>query len=504
MKRLTLLTCFIVLSLLILGPVYAQDGARQTITPDNASQLVEHIRLGRSTAEQVAFFPDGQTIAVASTIGVWLYPASDLPNSTEPPLLPVTKMLEAMALSPDGATLVTSSNRALQFWDTASRQIVGTVELSRASQALAFSPVAPLLAINSGYDGLKLWDIVTAAEQAAIAANMQPDAEVVFSPDGSLIVGATTDYKVHIWSTADATETALLEGHTRYVYDFAFSPDGALLASASYDKSVRVWDVASGREVAVLVGTEEQPLDEAYSLAFSPDGTLLVSGHAKGKVALWDTATGALAAVTGPGSGEIRDLAFSPDGSQIATVSSANAFQLWDTATGAEIAAAVGHTYLMNGVAFSPDSSTLAVAEWNAGLWLWNTATLDPLNVSIFAPKASASSLSNDVLLAFAPDGGVLATTDGFKVILLDPASGAEVIRMGDCRGTIVSIAFSPDSTLLAEATSDGLCVFDAASGALLASFVSPDWLENAVFSPDQTMIATASKDHTVRVYTLP
>lgn len=79
----TLLTVVMLLCLVPAGA--AQDGGRQVITPDSANQMVELIRLGRGSTEYVAYSPDGQTIAVASTIGVWLYPAAELNTETEPP-----------------------------------------------------------------------------------------------------------------------------------------------------------------------------------------------------------------------------------------------------------------------------------------------------------------------------------------------------------------------------------------------------------------------------------
>ncbi|NWG17155.1 MAG: PD40 domain-containing protein [Chloroflexi bacterium] len=100
----TLLTVVMLLCLVPAGA--AQDGGRQVITPDSANQMIELIRLGRGSTEYVAYSPDGQTIAVASTIGVWLYPAAELNTETEPPLLKTIKLVEAMAFAPDGSTLV--------------------------------------------------------------------------------------------------------------------------------------------------------------------------------------------------------------------------------------------------------------------------------------------------------------------------------------------------------------------------------------------------------------
>ena len=495
--------CIILMLVSTLSPVSAQGG-RSGITTDNVSQVVELIRLGRGSTEHAAFSPDGQTIAVAGTVGVWLYQASALNTETEPPLLDTQGIAEAVAFSPDGTRLVVTTEDGMQVWDVVSRTLSTSAELDRTCEALAFSPDGSLLAFNLGYDGITVWNVAAGAEQSRIDAAMQSNASVVFSPDGALIAGSTSDYKAHLWRVANSSEVAVLSGHTGYVYDLAFSPDGALLASASYDSTVRLWDAASGSEVIALAGSDEQPLDEAYSVAFSLDGTLVASGHADGQIALWNVASKTMQSVTGPQTGDIVDLVFSPDGSQLLSASSLHAVQLWDAASGSEIMSTVGHTNYISAVAFSPDSTRLVIADWDENVWLWDTASRQQLNFTAPVPNVTYTGLANDTMLAYAPDGSLLATTDGFDVILLDAASGSEVRRLTDCNGSLVNFAFSPDSTLLAVAASEGLCVFNVATGELSAFFASNDWLNGVVFSPDQTMIATAGKDYTARVCRTP
>jgi WD40 repeat protein len=488
----------------IVGGVWAQGSGRAAITTANAATLVELMRIGRGTTDHVAFSPDGGTIAVASSVGIWLYPAGDLGTQAEPPLLKTPKVAAALAYSPDGSMLAVAVDSDVQIWDTAGQTMIASFRPPRSCSMLTFSPDGRTLALNLTGGGLVLWDMVSGAQSAAYQGMIQTDGALVYSADGTRIAGATSDNTVHVWNAADLTEIAQLKNHTRYVYDFAFSPDGAVLVSASYDKTVRLWDVASATELAVLQGTESQPVDAAYSLAASPDGSILASGHAAGLVVIWDVNTFAPARVFGPGSGNIVDLAFSSDGSKIVTVSSEAAVKLWDVATGNELAAALDHTPTMLGAVFSPDSSTLTIAETNKNLWFWDTATMPALHQMTPLPNVTYSGQRVETMLAYTSDGKYLATTDGFDVILVDAVSKAEVKRFKDCVGTTASFAFSPDNLLLAEAASGGLCVYDLEAGTLLANFPSGDWLNSVAFSPDQALIAVASKDHTVRVYGLP
>ena len=100
-------------------------------------------RLGKGFVMDIAFSPDGEIMAAASSSGVWLY---DAETGAETALLGVHgEWAQAVAFSPNGKILaVCSSNEvysgggALRLWDMRTMDVQSSMEMSNDSVCAAF------------------------------------------------------------------------------------------------------------------------------------------------------------------------------------------------------------------------------------------------------------------------------------------------------------------------------------------------------------------------------
>ena len=118
-------------------------------------------RLGKGKIHDIKYFPEGDKIAVATTVGTWIY---DVETGREINLLPAyATYIRSVAFSSDGKMFATGDNDGrIELWDTHTVENRATlVGHDDDVRSVAFSPKGGVLASGSHDGTIQLWDIPT-------------------------------------------------------------------------------------------------------------------------------------------------------------------------------------------------------------------------------------------------------------------------------------------------------------------------------------------------------
>ncbi len=279
----------------------------------------------------------------------------------------------AIAFSPDGATLASSSaDQTVILWNPTTGDRLRTLEgHSDLVLSVAFSPQSPLLASSSRDKSIIIWNSETGERLRNLRGWFSGHSELVdavaFSPNGSMLASGSWDRKIILWNPYTGKAIRKLRGHSSWVYSLAFSPDGITLASGSRDTTLMLWNVHTGQQFFTLYGDAGL----VNAVAFSPNGKTIVSGNFDGTLVLWDVGRGEQITRLPGHSERVNALAFSPDGRLLASGSRDQTVIIWDIRHRKPICTLTDHCDRVFAVAFSPDSKTLATAAGDETVKLW-------------------------------------------------------------------------------------------------------------------------------------
>ena len=253
------------------------------ISAANAADVVGVARWGHGLASSGRYSPDGRFLAVAASLGVYLYQAATLQLVR---YIDTAVGATDVAFSPDNKLLAISlNNHSIWLVDVSTGQTLRTLTGHTAAVlTVAFSPGGKLLASGGADDTARLWEVDSGNLLFTLSGDTDEVSTVLFLPDGQTLATGSFDNSIKLWDVATGQVRRTLTTTSGGLGAFALSPDGTQLAYMDVDESavpetlsVKIWDANSGQVLHTLAGFK----DLVHSLAFSPDGRLLAIEFAR-------------------------------------------------------------------------------------------------------------------------------------------------------------------------------------------------------------------------------
>ena len=288
-------------TLAVVGGQSAKGGALETwnVASPAAPRLLARVG-GLYYPQYAAFSPDGRTLvtgsgeesidsngsAVERTRAIlWDVSAPQAPRDLATIL--VWDGENGIAFSPDGKTLALTWSNEAALWNITDpahpRQQAVLLGDTLQINAIAISPDGRSLVTGGSQTAeIKLWNITDPAHvppSTLVAKDTAPVAALTFAHGGQSVLASDWNTQVTQWRVADnapahaATLTDPADSSRRPVLAVAVSPDSRVLAMGDEDKAVVLWSLAEARaSLERLVGLAEDwsRLDE-YLLHYVVD-----------------------------------------------------------------------------------------------------------------------------------------------------------------------------------------------------------------------------------------
>ena len=271
----------------------------------------------------------------------------------------------ALALSADGRLLATAGRgKQVRVWDVTSGAETAALALDAIPYALAFSARGDLLAVGGENLAIEVWDL---AKRRPVWRKISRSAggqvrSLTFSPDGHLLLSGAKvgisggaveiwDESPRVWDAASGAQLAALDEGQHLT---AASADWSRIAGAG-GTAVRVWERASGREIATLQHFPERESGKVVTgVGITPDGARAISLGHDGTLVVWDIAGERALWRVAAHQGNAEAFALSADGRYALTGARDGRARLWDLQTTREVAGVAGHTGAVSALAVLP------------------------------------------------------------------------------------------------------------------------------------------------------
>jgi RNA polymerase sigma factor (sigma-70 family) len=435
----------------------APDGKRLLVSFDGMScwdlasgrRLWENKKFG---PDSMVITPDDKIVSTALRMPVLdLAAGRPVAGNRLPPL--DDGHTSRLTLSPDGHTLLISTDNGVIVWDLLKERKIRT--LREAGEITLFLPDGQSIVTNNG--SLQRWDLATGKPSwpdAFAQGHVGEVLGVAFSADGRQLISASADGSLRLWDATTGRQGRLWQAHPPWrptsrrpaswdgVKLMNATPEGRWILSAGGGEEIKLWDTTrpdEARSLRLPPAAKDQYHRTILRLRVSPDGaraialftyTTFVAGQPEPKLtynlARWNAETGELLSCLVVEVKEVRSSMIAPDGRTLLVDG-----RFVDAASGREVGR-LQNPVFTHGVRPPPETpyvfsadGALALSSFlefdretrksHGGARLWETATGKTIAEAAVSPFGQ---------VAFHPNHRFLVTNDTQGIRVCDASSG--------------------------------------------------------------------------------
>ena len=503
---LTLLI-LIFLSTFFLPIVFAQD-AHQWRLPEGTIEW-----FGKGRIYDVKYAPDSTRLAVATTLGIWIY------DATTYQVLHFLKkhedLVERIVFSPDGSILASEERfDKIHLWDVNTGKHKYKLQHQGGIKHFDFSAdgqTLVTLSITGPSINTIFYHADTGTEKQVKSMDMNhvdfiESYHTTLDRNTNILATGRLDHAINLWDLAKGVHKKTFRGPGNGLGCLAFSPDGKVLASGGTDRNrlhdeevvrrgngtLYVWDAVKGKRKHSF---SDDDIYSIRSVAFSPDGNLLASGGEFGQIHLVDPNTGKYMKRLEGHSEEVVAISFSADMRTFVSGSKDGRVRIWDIASGENKQAFDGFFDQVIGFDVSADGKTIIMGG-SGPTYLWDLAS--GKRERTFTESAYAGNI------AFIPGGKFILTSTNAK-FLYNRNTGERAAHFLGTGSIASSVGFSPDGKKIVTGSSDGtVLLFDVERrnyDGQVTLAAHEGRVVSLEYSPDGRTIISGSEDKTIKLW---
>ncbi|WP_433788672.1 WD40 repeat domain-containing serine/threonine-protein kinase [Actinoplanes sp. CA-252034] len=413
-----------------------------------------------SPVVSAAFRPDGRMIAIGgeSTAELWA-------GSSRTAALPSgLGNVKELAFSPDGRTLAVAADR-LTLWDVADPSVprlLTSRDTGSAVTGVRFSPDGRRLFTVAAR--ATLWDVRDRGRPRVLWTSSTTAIPAVTSADGTLFAGTGDDGRLTLWRTSGSRIVTGVSTGT----PVALSANGRVVAVRDGEKAIHFYDLAEPADPQRR-GTITVSGDRLSTTEFDPSGTTIALGRTDGAIEVWNVADPdapiQTKVMTRTG-GWITSIDFSPDGARILTpgprlTTSAMLWQV-DGFAPRRRATLTGSTVIpLRTVSVSAEDVVAAGSAEHLDYWdVIDAGNPRPAGTATLVPAAGAPPVSSTYAVhgtTFYYTSGSLYALTGAGPRNVFPALGAgSVLDLEPVRGLVAVLVGGPQGQIRIHRLADG------------------------------------------------